>query len=79
MSQSEVSAEKDCERKEGEEKTEERGGNQDMVQAHTLAVIGAGMIGSSAARWAAAELGSCQWNDTFEFVNGIILSKPTME
>ena len=44
-----------------------------MVQAHTLAVIGAGMIGSSAARWAAAELGICQWDDTFEFVNGIIL------
>ena len=37
-----------------------------MVQAHTLAVIGAGMIGSSAARWAAAELGICQWDDTLE-------------
>ena len=44
-----------------------------MVQAHTLAVIGAGMIGSSAARWAAAELGICQWDETFESGSGIIL------
>ena len=56
---------------------EDRGkrGPQDMVQAHTLAVIGAGMIGSSAARWAAAELGICQWDETFESGNGMILWK----
>ena len=50
-----------------------------MVQAHTLAVIGAGMIGSSAARWAAAELGIWQWDETFETGNGMILLNLAME
>ena len=60
---------------------EDRGksGTQDMVQAHTLAVIGAGMIGSSAARWAAAELGIWQWDETFETGNGMILLNLAME
>ena len=34
-----------------------------MARAYTVAVIGAGMIGSSAARWAArAQQATCQWD-----------------
>ena len=34
-----------------------------MAWAHSVAVIGAGMIGSSAARWAArAQQSTCQWD-----------------
>ena len=53
-----------------------------MARAYSVAVIGAGMIGSSAARWAAAQQATCQWDFNLDkpqsgnFMHYLFLSFP---